>query len=141
MTNSWKVDFYQQDNGKQPALAWFLEQDAKVQAEFAQIFDLLEAKGTDVGRPQIAPVSGKIYEIRVQVDRNEFRILYFAASEQRFIALSGFSKKTRAIPKNEIDIAERRMKDLLDREKAASKAKQQQTAPKPAKKKGKNHGK
>lgn len=110
-------EFYQSPSGNPVVYDWFLEQEAKVQARFAQIFDLLQDKGTSVGMPYVRPiVNTKLYEIRVEQSTNIYRIFYFAYTGRRFILLHGFQKKTQKTPKKEIELAEKRRKEFLAQE-------------------------
>lgn len=113
----WQVEFYQPPNGKSLVYEWFLQQEPLVKAKFAQIFDLLQDKGTSVGMPYVrAIVNTKLYEIRVEQDTNIYRIFYFAYTGKRFILLHGFQKKTQKTPKQEIELAEKRRKEFLAQE-------------------------
>lgn len=110
-------EFYQSKSGNPVVYDWFLGQEAKVKARFAQIFDLLQEKGTSVGMPYVRPiVNTKLYEIRVEQSTNIYRVFYFAYTGRRFILLHGFQKKTQKTPKKEIELAERRRKEFLAQE-------------------------
>jgi phage-related protein len=113
----WTVEFYQSQNGNSPILDWFNEQEAKVQAKLARIFELLEEHGTAVGKPYVAPLEDKLYEIRAEQDTNIYRAIYFAYTGKRFILLHAFQKKTQKTPKKEIELAKQRMKTFLAGEK------------------------
>lgn len=112
----WKVEFYVSSSGNSPVEEWLKEQAPKVQAKFAHIFDLLQEQGTAVGEPYIKPLTGKLYEVRVEQDKNIYRTIYFAYTGRRFIMLHGFQKKTQKTPKQVLDLAEERMKTLLQTE-------------------------
>ena len=110
-------EFYQSKSGNPVVYDWFLEQETKVKARFAQIFDLLQEKGTSVGMPYVRPiVNTKLYEIRVEQSTNIYRIFYFAYTGRRFVLLHGFQKKTQKTPKKEIELAEKRRKEFLAQE-------------------------
>lgn len=109
----WSVDFYCNSNGNSPVLDWFKEQDEKVTAKFLKIFELLKESGTSLGKPYIAPLEDKLYEIRVEQNTNIYRIVYFAYTGKRFILLHGFQKKTQKTPKKEIKLAKDRLKNFL----------------------------
>lgn len=109
----WSVDFYCSSNGKSPVLHWLYNQNAKVQAKFAHIFELLEEHGITVGQPYIAPLEDKLYEIRVEQNTNIYRIVYFAHTGKRFILLHGFQKKTQKTPRKELNLAKVRMRKFL----------------------------
>jgi phage-related protein len=116
--SQWKVEFYKFPNDNSPILDWLQSQEPKVKAKLARIFDLLEDQGTAVGKPYVAPLEEKLYEIRIEQDTNIYRILYFAYTEKRFILLHGFQKKTQKTPKKELDLSKERMKAFLADEKA-----------------------
>lgn len=62
-------------------------------------------------------VRGDIYEVRVEGDRQSFRILF--ATEGRFqqvlLSLEAFSKKTQKTPQEKIELAEQRLRDWRQR--------------------------
>lgn len=117
----WKVEFYQFPNGNSPVLDWFQSQDPKVKAKLGQIFDLLQEQGTNVGKPYIAPLGDKLYEIRIEQNTDIYRTIYFAYTGKRFILLHGFQKKTKTTPKQDLNLAKDRMKEFLSEEKLKQK--------------------
>ncbi len=56
-----------------------------------------------------------IWEVRVQVGSDIFRVLGFFIEDAKFIAVHGFQKKSMAVPKLEISLAQKRKKDYLKR--------------------------
>lgn len=56
-----------------------------------------------------------LWEVRVQIGNNIFRILGFLERDNLIILTNGFQKKTQKTPKKELDLAEKRMKDYLRR--------------------------
>lgn len=65
------------------------------------------------GRVAARHLRGDIYEVRADSDRQSFRILFAEEGEhgQVLLSLSGFSKKTQKTPPDEIELAERRLRD------------------------------
>ena len=116
---SWEVTFYETPQGVRPAEEWLKEQGHKVGARFARVFDLLEEHGTNVTGPYVAHVRGKIWEVRVEQEKVQRRLLYFTALGRKFVMLHGFVKKAQKAPPKEIEVAERRMKDYMNRWKRA----------------------
>lgn len=55
-----------------------------------------------------------IYEIRVEVGSDIFRVFSFFDKGQLVILLNGFQKKTQKTPKNEIELAEKLKKQYFD---------------------------
>ena len=56
-----------------------------------------------------------IWEIRVNVGRDTFRLLGFLKGREWVILTNSFQKKTQKTPSKEIKLAERRKKDYLNR--------------------------
>jgi len=55
-----------------------------------------------------------IYEIRVEVSSNIYRVFCIFDKEKLIILLNGFQKKTQKTPKNEIELAEKLKKQYFD---------------------------
>jgi phage-related protein len=55
-----------------------------------------------------------IYEIRVEFESNIYRFFAFFDKGKLIIAINGFQKKTKKIPKSEIEKAKRIKKQYLD---------------------------
>lgn len=114
----WKVVFYKDKRGRNPVWEFIFGLSKKHQAKIVRAFDLLKEFGLTLGTPHIRSIGGhrKLWELRVQVAKNAYRVLYFAHTGQRFVMLHAFLKKTQKTPRQEIAIAEERMRDFLERE-------------------------
>ncbi len=55
-----------------------------------------------------------LFEIRVEVGSNIFRVFTFFDEGNLVILLNGFPKKTQKTPKNEIELAEKLKKEYFD---------------------------
>jgi phage-related protein len=88
-TDEWTTEGYQDARGRRPV-------------------------GVELGMPYARPLTGKLWELRVSSGRLDYRLLYFAHTGHRFVLLHAFSKKTRRTPRCEIEIALRRMAELLE---------------------------
>ncbi|MBL0732478.1 MAG: type II toxin-antitoxin system RelE/ParE family toxin [Desulfosarcina sp.] len=56
-----------------------------------------------------------VWEVRVDVGRNTFRLLGFFHSQELIMLANSFQKKSRKIPLKEIKLAEKRKKECLSR--------------------------
>ncbi|WYL95243.1 MAG: type II toxin-antitoxin system RelE/ParE family toxin [Gloeotrichia echinulata IR180] len=56
-----------------------------------------------------------IWEVRVQVGNNAFRLLGFFDDDNLVIVTNGFAKKTQKTPSQQIELAEQRKRDYLNR--------------------------
>lgn len=83
----------------------------KDQAKIGAALDYLAQQGPELRRPHAAHVRGKIWELRVSLGRNEYRLLYYFREGQVVVVMHAFAKKTPAIPPKEIETAEKRMSD------------------------------
>ncbi len=117
----WEVVFYETKVGERPAESWLKSQAPKVAARFTWILDLLEEHGTSVTRPYVDHLRGKIWEVRVEQNKVQYRLLYFSAPVRKFVMLHGFVKKTQKTPPREIAVAEQRMNDYMERWEQANK--------------------
>jgi phage-related protein len=84
--------------------------DIETQAKTERAVELLEDYGHNLGMPHSKKVEKGIYELRV-LGKKKVRLLY-ATKKRRAYLLHGFIKKTRKIPKKELDIARWRFKIL-----------------------------
>jgi phage-related protein len=79
------------------------------------MIDLLSAQGVLLKEPYTRQLRGKLRELRVKDHLGHVRVFYFTFTGGRFVLLHGFLKKTDKTPEREIDIAEKRMKDFINR--------------------------
>lgn len=105
------VYFYKELSGKEPVREWLKEE---LSDEDRKII------GRDIRTIQInwpmdgllvKPLAPGLWEIRSRLDNRIVRIL-FVFNEGSIILLHGFIKKTQKTPKNEIDLAKKRAKNL-----------------------------
>ncbi len=85
---------------------FFIKQRDKVKDKIIWTFDLIEElqKIPETYLKHIVNTDG-LYEIRVQLGRNVFRIFCFFDQGQLVVLAHGFQKKTQKTPKKEIEKA------------------------------------
>ena len=85
---------------------FFDKQSKKVKAKIIWTFDLVEdlQRVPETYLKHIENTEG-LYEIRVQLGSDIFRIFCFFDQGQLVILVNGFQKKTRKTPKKEIELA------------------------------------
>ena len=105
--------------GSIPAMEYLQSLNKKISAKVFSEIELLEKHGFDLREPYVKPIRGKrykgIYELRTKQSSNIIRTLYFFYRERKFILLHGFTKKTDAIPVNELEQALRYKEDYRRR--------------------------
>jgi phage-related protein len=100
---------------KEYFLEFYFQQDEKVQEKIEYVFDLIRheervpstflkhLKGTD-----------KLYEVRVKVGSNIYRIFCFFDKGRLVVLLNGFQKKGQKTPGKEIKLAEKLKKEYYE---------------------------
>lgn len=89
-----------------------------VQAKFFNLIKLIEDLGlVNIGMPYIKHIEGKIWELRVKAKSGYGRGLYCTVTEKKVVVLRYFIKKSAKTPQNELKLAKRRLKELLNSQK------------------------
>ncbi len=85
---------------------FFAKQNKQVKAKIVWTFDLIEdlQRVPETYLKHIENTDG-LYEIRVQLGNNIFRIFCFFDRGQLVVLANGFQKKTQKTPKKEIEMA------------------------------------
>jgi phage-related protein len=87
---------------------------ADMQARFLRIADRIIQVGLEnVGEPHIKHLDGKLWEMRITGRDGIARALYVTATGKRVVVVRAFVKKTQKTPRNEIDLALQRAKEVL----------------------------
>ncbi|SHO81564.1 hypothetical protein, phage-related [hydrothermal vent metagenome] len=112
----WEVNYYKKNNGNKPVEEWINSLDFKLQSKIFRTFELLEEFNINLKAPYVKPLGDKLYELRVKDSKGIYRIIYFSYINRQFIMLNGFMKKREKTPLNEIELAKKRMKEVLKNE-------------------------
>jgi phage-related protein len=84
-----------------------------MQARFLRISELLQSFGPQyVGMPHVRPLSNKLWEMRLVGREGIARALYVVAPGRRLVVLHTFIKKTQKTPRQALETAIRRLKEI-----------------------------
>jgi phage-related protein len=75
--------------------------------------------GEQIGMPNSRPmpaVAVGVYELRVKTQDGAYRAFYYTATERGILVFHALVKKTQQTPAMEIELARRRLKEILDAE-------------------------
>jgi phage-related protein len=89
---------------------------ADIKARILRIIDMLVEYGpSNVREPYVKSIKGhsKLYEIRAKGKDGIARVFYFTWYGERVVLLHGFIKKSTKTPRREIDVAVRRMAEVV----------------------------
>ena len=109
----WSIEYYQFRSGRCPVEEFIDSLDAKSRARIARTLDLLEEFGTSLGMPYARHLEKQLWELRIRQGRSRYRIIYFLATVRTFVLLHAFTKKTAAVSRKEIEVAEQRREEYL----------------------------
>ncbi len=114
LINIRQVAFYKTAQGIAPVEAFLNALSAKQAAKVTWVLRLIEQLPR-VPKQYLKKLVGtdELWEVRVQVGSDIFRILGFFVQDATFVATHGFQKKSMAVPKADISLAQKRKKDYL----------------------------
>lgn len=121
MTESreWSVVFYIDEHGHSPVEQFLQELDPKTYNRFLWSIEQLRLRNAQAREPLVRHLEDRIWELRRESNTNIFRILYAFISGRRILLLHAFQKRTQKTPRAEIDLAQRRLSELLAEEGAS----------------------
>ena len=111
---TWTVQKYVTDNGNCPMDKWLAGLTPKDRIRFRAEVEAIERVAKIPGRKIEKYKGTEVFEFRVKGDNKQLRPFGVLKSGRRFILLSGGIEKGNAIPKADIDRAERLRKELED---------------------------
>jgi len=109
------VEFYEKENGEQPAKEFMLSLDKKLRAKLADTIMILQDNGYELREPYSKHISEGIFELRAKQGSDITRVMYFFYVDRHIILTNGFIKKTQKTPQSEIEKAKRYRSDYLKR--------------------------
>ncbi|MEA1990590.1 MAG: type II toxin-antitoxin system RelE/ParE family toxin [Thermodesulfobacteriota bacterium] len=104
---NWHVTFYNEKVEKKT-----LSFPKGILANFLHIVEMIEEYGPSLGKPYTAPLGNGFFEVRAKGKEGIGRSLFSTIKGQEIIILHSFIKKSQKIPKKEIDLARKRMKEV-----------------------------
>ena len=112
-----EIKFYKLPSGKIPIIDFLDSLSTKEAQKVTWVLSLVE---------EVERISTKFYkqlkntdgiiEIRIQIGKNNFRLLGFENNGTFVVLTNGFKKKDQKVPKSEIELAQQRRKEYLDNE-------------------------
>ncbi len=111
-----EVIYYTTASGGQPVKEFLDGLNSKHAQKVTWVLDLIEDLPF-IPKQYFKKLVGTddIWEVRIDSGNDTFRLLGFFDKGNLVILTNGFVKKTERTPKNEIDLAEKRKRDYLER--------------------------
>ena len=111
-----EIEFYKNQSGKSPVEEFLNSLSGKQAQKVIWTLKLIEELET-VPKQYFKKLTNTddIWEVRVQLSGNIFRLLGFVEEEKLIILNHAFQKKTQKTPVKEIKLSEKRKKEYQDR--------------------------
>ena len=83
-------------------------------ARYLRLTDVMLEFGRALGMPHTRAMGGGLFELRVKGQEGIARVFYGTAVAQRIVMLHVFIKKSQKTPPKELEIARRRLQEVLN---------------------------
>ena len=81
-------------------------------ARFIALVDRMETYGPNLGEPHTQSMGGGLFEMRLKGAEGIARVFFCTVVERRVVMLHAFVKKSQETPRNELDIARKRVLEI-----------------------------
>jgi phage-related protein len=106
-----KVKFFQTARGNYPVKEFIERLEKKSYARVLRSMSLLQEFGPSLRMPYSKKIASKLYELRIK-GVEAIRIFYTQANEEYYL-VHAFKKKSQKTPKQELQLALDRIKELI----------------------------
>lgn len=113
---SYQIEYFTDARGEKPVLNFIYGLSAKHKAKVMVYLEQLQSEGVNLKEPYTRHLGDKLRELRIEYERNQYRIIHFFYIEKKIVLLHAFVKKTKKTPRREIDIAKSRLNKFLEQE-------------------------
>lgn len=83
-------------------------------ARYFNLTDRMLVFGANLGEPHTSPMSKGLFELRLKSQEGIARVMYCTLVGKRIVMLHSFVKKTQKTPKQDLNLALDRMKEVKD---------------------------
>lgn len=104
---NWKITFYNETVKNQ-----IRSFPIGIQANFTYILELIAELGPNLGKPHTAPLGKGLFEIRSKGKEGISRSFFCTIHGKEVVILHSIIKKRQKAPKNDLDLAVKRMKEI-----------------------------
>lgn len=110
MPQVWTIEYYSPE-----VMGDILELPSSLAARFLQLTDRMLVYGPDLGMPHTRHMGKGLVELRMKGADGIARAFFCTMVGRRIVILHVFVKKSQKTPRRELDIARRRLKELVSR--------------------------
>ena len=107
-----KAVFYESGSGNMPVREWLLSLDREDRRIIGEDIATVEF-GYPIGMPVCRSLGNGLYEVRSDISDGKIARVIFIMKRGDMVLLHGFIKKTQKTPKQDIDLAAKRAKEIV----------------------------
>ncbi|MCF6257448.1 MAG: type II toxin-antitoxin system RelE/ParE family toxin [Gammaproteobacteria bacterium] len=104
----WRITFYSEKVETQT-----LKLPTGILTNFLHIAEMIEYLGPNLGKPYVGRLDSGLYEIRAKGKEGIARSVYCTVKGKEIVILHSFIKKSQKTPKKDLDLAKKRMKEVV----------------------------
>ena len=108
-----KIVFYKTFSGRCPIEEFIEDLPREDQARFTDVYRGIVQFGFDCPRVEFKPLRGKLWEIKFKAPSGGYRVAYIVIEGDKMIWLHVFKKKTQKTPLEDLELALKRMKEIM----------------------------
>ncbi len=106
-----KAVFYESGSGNMPVREWLLGLDREDRRIIGEDIATVEF-GYPIGMPVCRSLGNGLYEVRSDISDGKIARVIFVVKRGYMVLLHGFIKKTQKTPKQDVDMASKRAREL-----------------------------
>ena len=107
-----KAVFYESGSGNEPVREWLLGLDREDRRIIGEDIATVEF-GYPIGMPVCRSLENGLYEVRSDISDGKIARVIFIVKRGYMVLLHGFIKKTQKTPKQDVDLAAKRAKEIV----------------------------
>lgn len=111
-TQPLEVVFYATENGNEPVREWLRALQKNDKKSIGEDIKTVQF-GWPIGMPVVRKLGSSLWEIRTTLEQGIARVV-FTVFQNEIVLLHGFIKKSQKMPKEDLDLAKKRMKNLKE---------------------------
>lgn len=104
---NWDIEYFNSDVEKK-----ILSLPDGLLARYLRLTDMMIEHGSNLGLPHTKSLNSGLFELRLKSKEGIGRVFYCTKVGKNIVMLHSFVKKSQKIPKNEIDIALKRLSEV-----------------------------
>ena len=108
---AWSIEYYNTDVEEN-----ILKLPKGLLSRYFRLTDLMIEFGPNLGMPHSRPIGNGLFELRIKSKEGVARAFFCTEAHRRIVVLHVFVKKTQKTPGKELQLARRRMREVLNDE-------------------------